>query len=233
MDLNHEHWTGSGYLRKDSDRVYFMNNDREILLYDFGMNVGDIMESAIYEGFNYASRLDSVRDTTLQTTVRKIYYLSEYPVHDPGMKVREIWIEGIGSISNGLLRQTMLGLTGGWDEHQLLCFHQNETLIYQSKNYNNCFYDIVDSNISKKTLSNAKIYPNPFSDRLLVVTNQLEKDDIFFEIYSMKGEPIMKECLGSGVSPIQINLSSLKSGSYVLRLENGSGIFEEKVIIKK
>jgi hypothetical protein len=234
-DLNHEHWAGSGYLRPDGDRVYFLNKGREILLYDFGMAVGDIMESAIYEGFNYASRLDSIRSTTMQNTVRKIYYLTEYPAPDPGFKVREIWIEGIGSISNGLLRQTMLGLTlgAGWHDYYFLCFHQSESLIYQSKEYKNCFYDIVDGNDQSKALSKTKVYPNPVSDRLFIAINQPAKGDLSIEIYSMKGELIRKECFDSGLNRYQIDLSDLKSGPFLLRMIAASGKYLEEVIIKK
>jgi hypothetical protein len=83
------------------------------------------------------------------------------------------------------------------------------------------------------TQSGIHFYPNPISDRLFVVTNQADKDVLDIEIYSLKGELIRKECIEFNSNTIQFNLSSLKAGSYVLRLLTGSRGLEEKVIIKK
>lgn len=228
-DAIHKHWSISGHLRQDGDRVYYFNGDREMLLYDFGLDVGDTMKSELYPGINYVSRLDSVRSTTLNSAVRKIYYLTEYPGMAP-----EIWIEGIGSITDGLLRQTMLGITGdNWHDFQLLCFHQYETIIYQSNEYNNCYFDIVDGNVLRKTFSKAKIYPNPVSDELIIILNKSIKEDVTVELYSIKGELIRKKCLDAGLIQHQINLSELKSGPYILRLITGLGEYGEEIIFKK
>jgi len=112
-------------------------------LYDFGLEVGDSILSAIYAGTNYISRLESIRDTTLQNSVRKIFYLTESPSYGSGENVKEVWIEGIGSVTDGLLRKTLLGWTGNnGSDYSLLCFHQNETLIYHSEKYgSNCYID--------------------------------------------------------------------------------------------
>jgi|GEM_PF-2383528 len=131
-------WAISGYFRQDGSKIYFWEGNREILLYDFGLSVGETFKSAIHPDFSYISRLDSVRDTTLNNSVRKIYYLTEYPDFDPSKKQREVWVEGIGSISDGLLRQTMLGSPldpVSWPDYQLMCFHQDDKLIYQMKRY--------------------------------------------------------------------------------------------------
>ena len=131
-------WSVSGYLRQDGEKIYIMEGVREILLYDFGLSVGETFKSAINPDFSYVSRLDSVRDTTLNNSVRKIYYLTEYPDFNPSIKQKDIWIEGIGSITNGLLRQTMLGSPLDpilWLDYHLMCFHQNDELVYQMKRY--------------------------------------------------------------------------------------------------
>lgn len=131
-------WSVSGYLRQDGEKIYFSEGEREILLYDFGLSVGTTFKSAIHPDFSYVSRLDSVRDTTLNNTVRKIFYLTEYPDFDPSIKQKDVWIEGIGSITNGLLRQTMLGSPLDpilWLDYHLMCFHQNDELVYQMKRF--------------------------------------------------------------------------------------------------
>ena len=233
-DPEHKQWIGSGCFRQDGDRVYFLNSGREMLLYDFGMAVGDIMESAIIEGFFYASRLDSVGDITLQNTVRKIYYLTEYPASYPDTKKGEVWIEGIGSITNGLLRQTMFGLTvGGWHDYQLLCFYQNEILNYKSEKYENCFYDIVEGIVPGKTISKVQAYPNPVLNELYIQDRLNIEEGYTLELYSVKGELVKTECLEGGSNLHRIDVSSLKSGVYVVRLISASGRYFEEVIIKE
>lgn len=147
-------WSVAGFLRQEGMRIYFFTGNREIMLYDFGLAIGESFKSAIYPDFDYVSRLDSIRDTTLNTTVRKIYYLTEYPENDPGKTQKEVWVEGVGSISDGLLRQTMLGITPNkWLEYQLMCFHQKETLVYQSKRYE------TDSDLNENNIQ-ALVSPN-------------------------------------------------------------------------
>ena len=141
-DPDYAKWKVSGHLRQDGNRIYSLEGSREFLLYDFGLAVGDSMSSAIYPATNYISRLDSIRETTMQNSVRKIFYLTEFP-SGSGEKVKEVWIEGIGSVTDGLLRKTLLGWTGdNGSDYSLLCFHQNETLIYHSEKYvSNCYID--------------------------------------------------------------------------------------------
>lgn len=230
-DPTHVSWSVSGYLRQDGNRIYLLQGDREILLYDFGLAVGGTIELAINAGFNYISRLDSIRDITIQNSVRKIYYLTEYPASYPGTKNREVWIEGIGSISNGLLRQTMFGLTGeSYHDYQLLCFHQNVTLIYQSKDYKNCYYDIVDgiSDLSSAP-EDFQIFPNPGSGKF---TLKLKGDQSVFhvEIINVAGL-VIKEFNSNYNSPLIIDLSEQKKGIYFLRLRTENGLITKKIIL--
>lgn len=231
-DPLHLRWNVFGDLRKVGERIYYFDGQREILLYDFGLAVGDSIESPIYKGISYVSRLDFIRDTTLNNTVRKIYYLTEYPAMHPA-KYREIWIEGIGSITDGLLRQTMLGITGGdfWHEYQLLCFHQNEALIYQSKKYKNCYYDVVDG-ISDLSVSpeDFQVSPNPSSGRFTIKLDG-NQTDFQVEIISITGI-IIKEFNSGFNTQMDIDLSLQKKGIYFLRLKNENGVVTKKIILE-
>jgi len=232
MDAEHEKWSISGYLRQDAKRVYSLEGAREILLYDFNLSVGSSMESELYPGQFFTSRLDSVHEINLNNEIRKIYYLTEYRTSDPGRQVVEIWIEGIGSVSDGLLRRTMLGLTAdNLHEYQLLCFHQNETLTYQSKNYQNCYYDIVagTDDISIST-DDFQIFPNP-SFGQITIANIFGATNSCFEIVNVSGETI-KEFCNEMSSRIVIDLADQKKGIYFLRLRNKNGFMTKKFILK-
>lgn len=230
-DSGHEKWSISGHLRRDANRIYLLDNAREILLYDFDLAVGNTIKSELYLGQNFISRLDSVREITLNNEIRKIYYLTEYHASDSGMHVTEIWIEGIGSVSDGLLRKTMLGITGdNWHDYQLLCFHQNKTLIYQSKNYQNCYYDIVD-NINDISIStnDFHVFPNP-SYGQLTITNISGVTNSYFKIVNACGETI-QEFYNDCNSQINIDLTGQKRGIYILIFRNSNGFATKKFIL--
>ncbi len=231
-DQTHENWSVSGCLRQDEKRIYFLDNDREILLYDFGLQVGDSMQSAIHSGFNYISRLDSVRDTTLNSSVRKIYYLTEFPAIDPDMKVKEIWIEGIGSISDGLLRQSMLGFTAdAFHDYQLLCFHENETLIFQSGKYTSCYIDLVDA-IPTHTMGplSLQAYPNPASGKIMIEINSGEVSDCYLHILTMSGKTVRTVKI-SQTGRYPVDLSGIPSGAYILQLSTKKQTTSRKLLI--
>ena len=231
MDSEHKKWSISGHFRQDANCIYSLDNNRETLLYDFDLAVGSTIESEIYLGQKFISHLDSVGEITLNNEIRKIYYLTKYLASDPGMHVTEIWIEGIGSVSDGLLRNTMLGITGdNWHDYSLLCFHQNETLIYQSKNYQNCYYDIVDD-INDLSLSTKDflVFPNPSSGQL-TITNKSDMTNSYFKIVNDSGETI-KEFYNYCNDQINIDLTGQKKGIYFLIFRNGNGIVTKKFIM--
>jgi len=232
IDAQHEKFSISGFLRQDANRIYSLEGDREILLYDFNLSVGSSMESELNPGQYYTSKLDSVRDTTLNNQIRKIYFLTEFPTSYPDYHKTEIWIEGIGSVSDGLLRKTMLGITGeNSHDYQLLCFHQNEILKYQSKDYQNCYYNMLVGNKDLSVLTDDfHIFPNPSSGQL-TITNISGVTNSHFEIVNLGGETIKEFCT-EGTSQIVIDLAAQKKGIYFLRLRNRNGFMTRKFILK-
>ncbi len=122
-----------GFIREtDNGKVFFLSNDihpeKEYLLYDFGMQVGDTTFYE-YEQTTYYYALDS---TGTNEDDRKLFYISESTGR------REIWIEGVGA-TIGLLNETM---TGG--SQTFTCCILNNELLYQN-GYGSCFFEENDS----------------------------------------------------------------------------------------
>ena len=69
--------------------------------------------------------------------------------------------------------------------------------------------------------TNLKVYPNPVKDILNIETNALE--DVNIEIYSMSGQLI--KSIKSDSQHIQIDVSMLSSGTYILKIDNTSQKF--------
>jgi hypothetical protein len=231
MDLSHEKWSISGHLRQEANRVYSLEGTREILLYDFNLTIGGSMQSELYPGQYFTSKLDSVRNTTLNNEIRKIYYLTEFPTSYPGYKVTEIWIEGIGSVSDGLLRKTMLGLTANnYNDYQLLCFHQNETLKYQAKNFLNCYYNVTVGSSELPIITDKfRIFINPGSGKLMVIRLSAVPNS-YFEIININGL-IIKSFCNEGDGQIVIDLADQMKGIYFLRLVKPDGMVTRKFIL--
>jgi hypothetical protein len=92
--------------------------------------------------------------------------------------------------------------------------------------------EIINSIVPAKNVSQFKVFPNPVSGELFIQTNQSVDEDFKFELYSVKGELIRKECLEAERTLYRIDVNSLKDGVYFLRLISVSGKYSEEVIIK-
>jgi len=198
---------------------------KEELLYDFSFIKGDTLK--LLSGGAFV--VDSVSTKMWGGKMRKHWYLN--PPHAEGDPVNPgystTWIEDVGQ-ENFFMYSTR-GYIGAFN--YFLCFYEDGEQVYNNPEFNTCFYTSASG--IKVLKERYQLYPNPVSDKLFIATNQPNKGDLSIELYSIKGELIRKECFDSGSNPIQVNLSSLKSGSYVLRLMAESGMLEEKIIIKK
>jgi hypothetical protein len=75
-----------------------------------------------------------------------------------------------------------------------------------------------------------KVYPNPISSDIFIEGNFTEKE-YTLELYSIKGELIKTECFQGGSNSFKMDMRSLKSGSYILRIIS-EGKYAEELIIK-
>lgn len=90
-------WTTAGFLREDTEgkKVYQWLEDKEILLYDFTLEVGD---SIFFPDTEFKSVVDEVDSIKIGGIMRKaIYYTDEDYRAD-------CWIEGVGCNLIGILR---------------------------------------------------------------------------------------------------------------------------------
>ena len=81
--------------------------------------------------------------------------------------------------------------------------------------------------------SPVKLYPNPVSENLQVLTNLNWETDATIEVYDALGNCIYRERRSgmSGFDDWALNCSELAPGIYVFRLEYGKVIFREKFIV--
>jgi hypothetical protein len=224
-----------GGIREDNKKVYYLGdtihrlkpladyfNFEEILLYDFNLNEGDTIEMGM--GFadsipcNYAGTLivENI-DTVLVGGVlrKKIVFWG----------INMTWIEGIGN-TYGLLFITSHFLTSGSPQNTLICFKQNDTILYFNNNYTEC----MPLNISNKaTEHNTKvtIFPNPANDKLNIEIKE-NSNEFSIVIFNLLGQMVKQDKLDQMTN--EINISNLTKGIYNVSIINKNEIVNFKII---
>ncbi len=197
-------------LREDNGKVWErLNNQREILLYDFTANVGDTIWCGPWAGEYHYNIVDSISIEHIGGINRKKFWFGlEYGWF--GTAAAEIWIEGIGS-DLGLLYSGSASISGAY--YNTLCFHQNDELIWQNPNYDDCTFDAVGENIGVKMV----LYPNPTKGTIKIEAENIQN----VSIYNYFGE-IIFETETSG-NTFEYDFSDKKSGLYIIKVRMFDG----------
>ena len=162
-----------GGIREDSLRRIYYNGEQihflkpniecadennEIKLFDFGLQVGDTIWSLNSYHPTNGLIVSSVDTLLLGNSLRRKINFLQFSNNNPVWDFS--WIEGIGS-TRGLL---YISDTTPYNRlNHLICFKQNENLLFLSPVYNECFP--TSNGLTKQTLENkVKIYPNPVID---------------------------------------------------------------------
>ena len=206
-------------LREDNGKVWErLNNQREILLYDFTANVGDTLWCGLWADEYHYNIVDSISIEHIGGVDRKKFWFGlEYGWFGI-ITAAEIWIEGIGS-DLGLLYSGSAGICGAY--YCTLCFHQNDELIWQNPNYDDCTFDAVGENIGVKKV----LYPNPTRG-----TIRIEADNIrHVAIYNNLGEIIFET--ETSDNTFEYNFGDKRTGLYIIKVRMFDGSeFTERIV---
>jgi Secretion system C-terminal sorting domain/WD40-like Beta Propeller Repeat len=120
------------------------------------------------------------------------------------------------------------------DTTSFVCGEEKIEIVYE---YQHILTDIITEietsrsiNLSE-IISQVKVYPNPFTDNIIVT---LEKNDINsnFELFDVSGRKIMTSKLNNSVNRIQLNKHG--TGIYIYRLTNSKGkVFATGKLVRK
>jgi len=159
-----------GGLREQDKKIYFIGQDflgnphyEESLLYDFNKQIGDTVKHDNYGTFySIIENIDSIEIDGEYRKRYKVYASNNY--YFPG---QEYWIEGIGSIKNGLLGNITMIPTCCYHYWEHVCFRENEQVKYLNPSFSECFPDYLLTSINENIeIFEINIYPNPFSNEL-------------------------------------------------------------------
>jgi hypothetical protein len=144
-------WIRLGFIREDTaQKVFFLYNEQEYLLYDFSVKVGDTLE--IYNTYmripgrainEHCKLIVSEVDSVFIKKQRKRIILHQIC----NSSAKSVWIEGIGDLKGifhsslensvcydvGVAKHNMGGAL-----FRLLCVYENDTLIYKNPRFDKC-----------------------------------------------------------------------------------------------
>jgi len=225
----------TGYFRSDSLRTYFRRTqncaDKEYLLYDFSMEIGD----TAYIGFDPESswaptdtagfKLISI-DTITQFGVSRRRYnlLFNFPSFGNNELFRPMaWIEGIGSDLDPFF--PFLCFQDGCETWlTMLCFDSAGTQLYQHPNFGTCSATSVGINEVQSNLD-ITISPNPFRHSFRIDSETQIRD---VEVYSILGEMIGRFEGKEDAMVVELP-QHLSAGMYVVHIRTNQGILSKKV----
>jgi len=186
----------------------------EFLLYDFGAAVGDTL---LLHDNPYPYILDTIDTFTLLSgEQRRSFRLSStynYPCF-------ETWVEGIGSISKGMLNSGSCGFTG--DDPVMLCAWENDTMKYHNPGYSSCF--ILTSAGELNSEKPVRVYPNPAISRICIEIPESAVGPLSFELLDARGVAVIKKDVDSREKPVTLDMSAVPPGVYLYLLTSGKEI---------
>lgn len=114
--------------------------------------------------------------------------------------------------------------------------------VYIARNMLNLDMDAIEADFAKappKQLtdamqSNAKLYPNPAKDEVMIEFDHILNANAILEIYGYAGNLLQTSVLKSGYQFISVSVKELKSGIYYYRIISNSEVIEiNKLLIIK
>lgn len=130
--------------------------------------------------------------------------------------------EGIGGKQGGLLGPLYYGLTGV--VYSFVCYYKNDLLLYKNPNFESCYKNTY-TNIDKINGNNIIVlYPNPSNDKIEIEGLQTGQ----IEIVDLNGRVIENKKISD--TKISIDISTLSSGVYTIRIKADDGIIIKKLV---
>ncbi|CAI8164630.1 MAG: Uncharacterised protein [Cryomorphaceae bacterium] len=81
--------------------------------------------------------------------------------------------------------------------------------------------------------SNVAVYPNPTSGRVELLVDVAEGTEVHYELYDITGRSVYRGAFSAALYGIEeLDLHHLPSGAYVLKIQVGSNVYNERLLIE-
>jgi hypothetical protein len=208
-------WDLYGFIRQEESKYYLRNMaGEEGLAYDFSVSIGDTLE--INNPFGefpveaLVTNIDSVYIEPSNELRKKIKLLANGGTPYAG---DEYWIEGIGSLTGLTVSGTDLTQLTGGENFNLLCFLEEDVLLYKYSEGCLCYYPLVDIPEINPGEDDVSLFPNPVYDISYLKIQNPENKNCTVVIYNLYGKLMQKFSISSSVD-IEINSKAYSNGVY-------------------
>ena len=215
--IGHDGYIGA--IREDNGKVYVIPGpgfgyelEDEFLLYDYTVQVGDIITStAPYGVLSYPLTVMQIDEITLETGKKRKQFILDYEV---------IWIEGIGSTS-GLFNDAMEHPTN-YNVSYLVCFKQEDEILYKDEEWcqSNCCDDITADAITIS--SAAKTVITRENNQIILDFPEIFSGETILRLFDTTGRIVYTSTIVQ--DSFELNISSYPQGIYLIFIQNGSNI---------
>lgn len=218
-----EEWEVYGFVREDDDhRVYFRPPGYfEGLIYDFGVEPGDTLQAVNY-------RLNDDTLNLVVTSIDSVELLDGYhkriTLFEYNNIKEEVWIEGLGSLY-GILNSCNDSYGGACGGYELLCYQNDNDLIYRHPDFETCYFDGIISSIIETDDEVMTFYPNPADESLNISLKQNGRYILTF--YTQLGEKVWEHPVDRNS---KLDVSSMDPGMYFIKVKNSAG---NNILIRK
>jgi len=223
-----------GGLREEEKQVWFIPHEmydpykrdyfqlNEYILYDFSKDVGETISLKVplfQPGDMLLIDFHGLHDFFLtvvkieDSDIGKTFYLDS----ENGTK----WVEGIGSISNGILWDFYVLPTccGSRPTVKLACFKHKGNIKYLNNDCGSCFCNQDDVGISNDTKLVSFVFYNRRMSSIQIYTNSKFMYSTF-ELFNIQGNKIIQENISTTQTSIAINNMQ---GVYIYRISTPEG----------
>ena len=152
--------------------------------------------------------------------------MTGFPPYDD--YVYATWIENIGSLKGLFYPTGMVGVGAG---RELLCYYQNNDLIYKNPVYPECYYDKPEEIITfRQPDIGVSVYPNPVETHL----NISSPNEIILSVklVDISADKIVYNNENVNTNTYSIDVSDLQNGFYGLTMWLKNGIGADFIIYK-
>jgi hypothetical protein len=216
-----------GGIREDDQKRVFFKGDsmihfskpmneyygyKEIMLYDFSLEIGDTIKNINCRPEDDIIIVNDIDTVLVGNTLRKRFHFKYYTWVQ--------WVEGIGNLRGLLFTSGEIPNNGMYDD--LICFKQNDTLLYFNDLYIDCIPPITGIKARPMDDVPCRVYPNPATG------NNIEfdlGDESFKTIDVIDGNGLVIDKIdANGQSHLSIPIEKYPPGLYFYKAANASGI---------
>ncbi len=208
------------FMRENNqNQIFLLDDEEEIMMYDFNLIEGDSF-FVDYDGSEcdlIVYQIDSIAMLNGELRKRIRLVRSDEPDPDQPWAGYIVWIQGMGSTTSLTQYAGSCFVDSFYD---LLCFYENEEILYTSPYTQGCFLTPVKD--IENTIS-LRMYPNPVHDILhLETTSKVEQ----VNIYTLDGQLLLSS------HETSVSLGAIAPGLYLVRIETADGIALKKLFVE-